>query len=177
MARRSREDAARTRADVLDAAAELFRARGLDGVSVAEIMDAVGLTHGGFYKHFASKEALAAAAIDRASADVTADLAARAREDGFAKAYVNARHRDNPGRGCVVAALAGDAAHGSEEPRAAVTRATRDLLAVIEREEPKRKRALAKLAAAVGAIILSRAIDDEELADDVLEGARSLIAK
>src|SRR5688572_15119753 len=134
MARRTREETAATKEQILDAASHLVRERGMDGVSVAEIMAAAGLTHGGFYKHFASKEELCAAAIARASTRSTGELAKRIGSSGadFGEAYLTRAHRSNTSKGCVVAALAGEAARGATEPRAAFTAATRELLSLIE---------------------------------------------
>ncbi len=180
MARRSREEAARTRDRIIDAAAGLVRERGMDGVSVAEIMAAAGLTHGGFYKHFDSKEALCAAAIDRASAAVTSRMAAGGLE-ALAGEYLSTLHRASPAQGCVVAALAGEAARAAGEPRAAFTAAVNDLLTAIARRLPdagarRRTRAAGIMATAVGGLILARAVDDPALSDDILRAARSAIA-
>ncbi len=190
MPRRSREDTALTKEQIVDAAAELVRARGMEGVSIGEIMSAAGLTHGGFYKHFASKEELCAAAIERASNRTASELDKRlAKDDGaktraarFAEGYVSKAHRANPAKGCVVAALAGEAARAASEPRAAFTKAVRALLRAIEGDLPAhrskaRQRALANAATAVGALILSRAVEDTALSDELLDAAREEIAR
>jgi TetR/AcrR family transcriptional repressor of nem operon len=112
----SREQAAQNRERIIEAAAQLFRKRGFDGIGVADLMKEAGLTHGGFYGHFASKEDLIAEASARALTDsvaVWSKLADRASGDplsAVAGAYLTSRHRDNPGAGCLLAALGPDVA-------------------------------------------------------------------
>src|SRR5215208_6469421 len=107
----SREQAARNRVRILDAAAQLFRERGFEGIGVADLMKEAGLTHGGFYGHFSSKEDLIAEASARAfegSLAVWSNLVERAPGDplsAIARVYLASRHRDNPGAGCLLAAL------------------------------------------------------------------------
>jgi TetR/AcrR family transcriptional repressor of nem operon len=136
MGRASRADAARHREEVVAAAARLFRERGLSGVSVPDVMAEAGLTHGGFYRHFDSKDALAAAACEAAFAQQTIDRAddlaryggdrAAARADLIAR-YFSPEHRDDPGGGCPNAGLVSDAARSpSDSPlRAAFTEGVR----------------------------------------------------
>ena len=101
--RRSREDKAETHRRIVDAAARLFRARGIAEVSVADVMEAVGMTVGGFYRHFDSKEDLVAAAIERASLETVARGAKQAPTARVA-AYLSMDHRDHPEGGCPIAA-------------------------------------------------------------------------
>src|SRR6266404_3508417 len=105
-------ETARKHKKIIREAARLFRERGFSGVSVSEIMKATGLTHGPFYNHFASKEALMAASIEHASAKSLADLDARkASADqmiAYVETYLSAAHRDAPGAGCLMAALASE---------------------------------------------------------------------
>ncbi len=184
--KKSKEETALTKARIVDTAARLLRERGLDGVSVAEIMADAGLTHGGFYAHFPSKEALCAAAITHASSETTTRLAKRlAAHDGgldaFATDYVSKRHRASPAQGCVVAALASDAAHGDPAVRAALTAAVEQLVGVIEHQldgsPAARARAVAAMTSAVGAVILARAVDDPALSNEILEAARAQLAR
>src|SRR5437870_9078504 len=110
----SREQAAQNRERILHAAAQLFRERGFEGVGVADLMKEAGLTHGGFYGHFSSKEDLMAQACARASArsrSLWSKLAERSPQDPLSEiagVYLTSRHRDNPGEGCLMAALATD---------------------------------------------------------------------
>src|SRR5436309_11486102 len=104
----SREQAAQNRERIVETAAQLFRERGFEGIGVADLMKEAGLTHGGFYGHFGSKEELIAEASDRALAQSLArwdKLMARAPDDALsaiAKAYLNGTHRDDPGAGCLL---------------------------------------------------------------------------
>lgn len=185
MARVSRTQAAEHRAAIVRAASALFRARGLAGVGVAEITRAAGLTHGGFYGHFASKDVLAAEAIDAAFEDgrrrlVDTGLA------GYLRGYLSRRHRDQPEDGCPLLALA-----GSHEPRggeidAALARGAAMLLEETARrlperagepEEARRRRACGLLATAIGGQVLARSLAGEaaELSDAVLAAAREEI--
>src|SRR5438309_11707248 len=103
----SREQAARNRERIVETAAQRFRERGFEGIGVADLMKEAGLTHGGFYGHFSSKEDLIAEASARALAQSLAlwgKLADRAPGDplsALAGAYLISRHRDHPGAGCV----------------------------------------------------------------------------
>jgi TetR/AcrR family transcriptional repressor of nem operon len=182
--RRSREDAAETRRRILETASRLFRACGITPVSVADIMGALGLTVGGFYRHFESKEALVAEAIEAAS-DETSSRYAKSREGGadakLASAllddYLSRGHRDHPELGCPVAALCSEVAHESPPTRQAFTQAMHRLLQVIGGLVPgdtkdARDRRLCTAAAIVGAVVLSRATSDEALADDLLHAVR-----
>ena len=166
--RRSQEDTAKTRVRILTAAAEMFRARGIEATSVADVMSAVGLTVGGFYRHFESKDALVAEAIERASQEVAAH--------GL-DAYLSDAHRRNAGRGCPVAALCSEVAHASKSTKAAFTGALEGLLASVGAAMPgsarrDRRKVLFSASAAVGALVLARATHDESLANEILSAVR-----
>jgi TetR/AcrR family transcriptional repressor of nem operon len=168
--RRSKIATAQTKATIIRTAARLFRERGFDAVSIADVMSAAGLTVGGFYRHFESKEALAAAAIEAASAEIAAQ-----REAGpLAPGYLTALHCDNPGLGCPVAALVSEIARQTAPPRAAFTDAVRDLVARLEPEEGDRKAALRRAIELVGALALARAVrhDDKKFSDEILRAVR-----
>ena len=107
----SREEATQNRERIIEAAAKLFRERGFDGIGVAELMKSAGLTHGGFYGHFASKEDLMAQACARAM-EGALDTMHQVAESGdpnalstIASAYLSTEHRDRTGDGCTLAAL------------------------------------------------------------------------
>ena len=177
----SREQAAQNRERVLDAAAQLFRERGFEGIGVADLMKAAGLTHGGFYGQFSSKEDLMAQACARASARSRAlwgKLAERAPGDPVAEiagVYLTSRHRDNPGSGCLMAALASDAARQGPAVRRAVTESLRsafDFLASVVRgksKTAKRQKAISTYASLVGGMVLARAVDDRALSQEILD--------
>lgn len=177
----TREQASQNRERVLDVAGRLFRERGFDGIGVADLMKGAGLTHGGFYGQFASKEELMAEACTRSfdnSVDIWNKVAARTDGNPLAavvKGYLSKQHRDNPGEGCVMAALGADASRQGPSLRSAVTEGTRKLLDLFTGFAPgrikavKRERAVAAYASMVGALILARAVDDPELSDEILK--------
>ncbi|WPB56957.1 TetR/AcrR family transcriptional regulator [Xylophilus sp. GOD-11R] len=183
----SKEQMALNRERILDAAAEAFRERGFDGIGVADLMDRAGLTHGGFYGHFASKEELMAAAAQRAAAQIdqrwgampgSVEPAPAARRAEIAGQYLSSRHRDARGQGCVVAALGGDAARQAEPVRRAFGEGIRAAAGRLEAISPgktaaaRRARALGDYATMVGAMVLARAVDDDALSDEILAAAR-----
>lgn len=179
----SREQAEKNRDSVLHAAASLFRQHGVDGVSVADVMRAAGLTHGGFYGQFASKEDLAAEATARAveeNADSWQPLIGKQDDawDAFKRAYLSTLHCQHPEAGCALAALAVEAPRRGRSMQAALTRGVRslrDTLAAImprRRGKPAGEQATIALSAMVGALILARAVDDEALAREILDTVR-----
>lgn len=169
---------AENRARILEVASGLFKDKGFEAVSVAEVMKAAGLTHGGFYGHFRSKDDLVAQALAHA-------LAADSLEDGtfsdFVQSYLAPRHRDNPGGGCPAAGLAAAIRHQTPAAKAAMTEGLRTQISRIEQSLPglpapdKRRAAIGSWAAMVGAVILARAVDDPQLSDEVLAQTRAWI--
>jgi TetR/AcrR family transcriptional repressor of nem operon len=179
----SREQFAENRQRILDAAGRLFREKGFDGIGVDGIMKEAGLTHGGFYGHFASKSDLAekacAAALEK-SIDKWEALAGGPSEAGLAeiaKSYLSAAHRDRRGTGCLVAALGGEVARQSDSVRAAVTKGLRAQLGILQEmaagatDGDRRQRAIATLSGFVGAMILARIVDDPAFSDEILAAA------
>ena len=114
----SREQMAENHRKILEVAGRLFRERGFDAVTVAEVMKAAGLTHGGFYGHFRSKEDLIAETLAHALASVPGPTASL---DRYAAGYLSPRHRDDRAGGCPTAALATETIRQSPEARAAMT--------------------------------------------------------
>ena len=186
MARVSKEQAARHRADVVDAASRLFRERGLNEVGLTEVMTTVGLTQGGFYKQFESKQALAAEATDRAFALNGADLesvAAHHPDDPnaamreFVANYLSPRNRDDRADGCATTALSGDATRDEADGplRAAYTRGVEGYLDQLARfTEPGTGRAerITTMCALVGALTLARATAGSPLSEEILDAVR-----
>jgi TetR/AcrR family transcriptional repressor of nem operon len=182
--RRSREDALETRRRIVETAAKLFRARGIARVSVADVVGALGLTVGAFYRHFESKDLLVAEAIEAASIETAARQDAMAPGEGVGErraallgAYLSKQHKDHPGRGCPVAALAAEMAHESLSSKKAFTRALDRLLCTLESIVPgdakeDRQRRLRSAAALVGALVLARSTSDERRAAEVLAAVR-----
>ena len=180
----SREKAAENRDRIIDAASGLFRAKGFGGIGVADIMKAANLTHGGFYGHFASKDDLVAQASRRAMARAAANwsrVVAGAPDKPYAallEQYLSPRHRDDPGHGCAFAALSGDAARGGGAVRKAFAEGLRPLIDILTNALPglskaaRRRKAVAAMAALVGALTLARAVEDQALSNEILEAVR-----
>ena len=180
----SKSQVLQNRAHIVEVASTLFRERGYDGVSVADLMEAAGFTHGGFYKHFASKADLmaeaAALSLSRAVAYLAGVDAAQYIGD-----YLSRPHRDALGSGCTLAALSGDAARQPAAIKQAFADGIENQLATLASAEgalskSAQKAARAKridtLAHVVGALVLSRACpDDSPLADEILEVCRTQI--
>jgi len=179
--RLTREETAENRRRILKAASKLFRERGFDGVGVADVMAEAGFTHGGFYNHFSSKEALAAEACSVEIAESNAATEAEGRTwTEFVDNYLATKHRDRPESGCAVAALAGDASRQSAEVQASfaagIERTLTLLSASMTDGSPKKNReqSIRVFAELVGAMVLSRAVkkSNRPLADEILDATR-----
>jgi TetR/AcrR family transcriptional regulator, transcriptional repressor for nem operon len=184
----SRQEAERNRERIIEAAARLFRERGFDGIGVADLMKGAGLTHGGFYGHFASKEDLMAQAAARAMQE-TLDPMQQMVESGqpgalsaIASTYLSPGHRDAPGAGCALAALGAEAARQGSQLRGAFTqgvRATIDMLTRLvtgKSKRAKREGAMTIYASMVGALVLARAVDDPKLSEEILRSVLASVA-
>jgi TetR/AcrR family transcriptional repressor of nem operon len=176
----TREQAATNRQRIVEAASLLFRKHGFAGVGVDDITKAAGLTHGGFYGHFTSKDDLAAEACAHQGADPWAawmDAPPARRLEGIVRSYLTPRHRDDRANGCLFAALGSDVVRQPKAVRHAFTERFRakveTLRALVPGRSPaaRRERALATMAGLVGALTLARAVDDPQLADDILDAA------
>jgi TetR/AcrR family transcriptional regulator, transcriptional repressor for nem operon len=172
------------RARVVETASQLFRERGFDGVGVADLMAAAGLTHGGFYKHFGSKADLMAESTACGIAQ-TAALSEGVDAPTFVRHYLSREHRDRRANGCTMAALGGDAARQPEPVRIAFADGVEQLVAALSPQHgdsdttasaQARARILDVLTHAVGALVMSRACpDDSPLADEILAVSRDAI--
>src|SRR5688572_20090712 len=183
----SREQAAENRERIVQVAAKLFRERGFDGIGVADLMKAAGLTHGGFYGHFASKEDLAAEASGRALEETLqywSTAIEKAPDEAFLRIvnrYVSEGHRDAPGKGCLVAALGSDVGRQARPVRRVVTDGINAFIGQLMQLVPgkskpaRRRQALTDFAAMVGAVTIARAVDDPALSKDVLDAVASLL--
>ncbi|MFF3563714.1 TetR/AcrR family transcriptional regulator [Streptomyces sp. NPDC002574] len=175
MSRVSQAEAQANRERVVEAASRLFRERGVANVSVVDVMQAVGLTQGGFYKQFASKDALVAEAEAKGFADMLQYLAALDAEfDGHDAAvsalcdrYLSTDHRDSPGAGCPAAGFGGDVAR-EPEWRAPYVAGVRDMAGWVA----PGKAGLAGLATLVGGMLLARATAGSPLSEEILEAVR-----
>lgn len=179
---------ARTRQRIIEAAARAFRERGVEAVGIADIMRAAGLTHGGFYAHFPSKDALVAEAARRGLSDSRRAFVASAAEANpeapareVIRRYVSRAHRDLPADGCAMPSLAADISREPEEVRHAFTLALDEFVTALmeyvpgETTEDRRDVALALSAAMSGAVALSRALDDPEMSDRILLATRRFL--
>jgi TetR/AcrR family transcriptional repressor of nem operon len=175
----SKEQVAENRKLILDAAARMFRERGFEGVTVAEVMKAAGLTHGAFYGHFTSKDDLLAQAFAHTLAPYsdpnmpTIDFAA------FGDAYLSSQHRDNPDIGCLFSTLAQEATRASDAARATMTESARRQIENFSRsmagetDVARRQAAVGNWAAMIGAVTLSRVVNDPALSDQILNDAKA----
>jgi len=169
---------------IVEAAARAIRRSGYDGTSVADIMKEAGLTHGGFYAHFPSREAMLAEAADRAGAEAVATsthVAATAPPEQalqwLLRAYLSKEHLKSPEMGCPVAALGSEMPRQAPEVRRAATRRIKEMIDVVARQSSDwgqpgaHEHALVTAATMVGALVLARAVDDPKLSDALLKAA------
>lgn len=188
----SRKQAALNRENALDVGSRLLREHGYDGIGVADLMRQAGQTHGAFYGQFGSKEAFIAEASARgfdqmlqhwqqAGEQASQGDPARLLE-GLVDTYLSCAHRDNPGQGCVTAALGADAARQGPQVRAEMSRGIEGVVGLLGAaapgssglsDEQKRRHALATVASLVGALTIARAVDDPALSAEMLEVVRS----
>jgi len=173
---------------IVRAAARALRKHGYEGLGVADVMKEAGLTHGGFYAHFDSRDALLAEAADQAGAE---SLEALSKAAGAAKpgeelsalidAYLSQRHVDATEDGCAIAAAGSDVRRQPPEVRRAATRRIRDLIGLAERQMPgwgkagNREKAMAVVGCMVGALLIARSVDDPELSASMLKAARRFL--
>jgi TetR/AcrR family transcriptional repressor of nem operon len=186
---RSRAHKQATRERILDAAAEAVRVHGPDGISVASIMKAAGLTHGGFYAHFASKDELIGEALARATRQTHEFLESNAaRKRGrpadlaaIAAAYLSVPHYLHPERGCALAACAPELSRSDEATRRALGENVSAYLEWLSKHATGASRtaregqALGALAAMVGGMILARSVDDPKQARGMLSAVADFI--
>jgi TetR/AcrR family transcriptional repressor of nem operon len=178
----SREQVAEHRTRILDAASHLFRLRGFEDVTVVDVMKDAGLTHGAFYGHFRSKEALIAEAVEHALPPAPDDKGKPHRPAAdYADGYLSVRHRNNRATSCLFSSLGTEAARGTVELRHSMTEAARrriDHLSIeAEGDTPheKRRAAIAAWSAMVGAMVLARIVDDEKLSKEILTETRAAL--
>jgi TetR/AcrR family transcriptional repressor of nem operon len=185
----SRDQAEKNRQTVIDVASQLFCEHGFDGIGLKDLMEAAGLTQGAFYKQFASKDDLAAQASKRALENISGQWSAAAEGNpkdplgAVVARYLSVGHREQRGAGCPVVALGGDAARQGPDVKASFEAGIRRYLEKLEgwvggaNGEDSTDRAMATFSTMVGALVLSRAVNDERLAKRFLQaGAKSAIA-
>lgn len=180
----SRDEKAKSHDRIVEIASERIREEGIDGPGVAGVMKAAGLTHGGFYKHFESREELIDEATEHAFQDVRHHMAAATEGASdplaaFVDGYLSTEHRDGVESSCGVVALGTDAPRASARVRAAYTDQVRYYLAELERliggpdaDTGTRKQAVVTLSTLVGSLLVARAVDDPALSDELLRDVR-----
>jgi TetR/AcrR family transcriptional repressor of nem operon len=183
--KKSKREAAETRRRIVKAAAAEFRRKGIRATGLSDLMATAGLTHGGFYRHFASKDQLVAeaCAVAMAALDGTGEASARegAGKHGLAAIlddYLSPDHRDNLADGCVLAGLGSELARGDHKTRAAATAGFLKVVDVLAEQyrqtkpEAAKARALVAAAAMVGAVTMSRVVTDPKLSAAILRSTK-----
>jgi AcrR family transcriptional regulator len=178
----SRKEATHER--IVEAAARAIRRSGYSGTGVADIMRDAGMTHGGFYAHFGSREAMLAEAADRAGAESVATLERIAADappekalQTLMRAYLSKEHLEGVESGCPMAALGSEMPRQTREVRRAATRRIKEAIDLVARQLPDwgkpsaHEQALATLSTMVGALVLARAVDDPKLSDSFRSAA------
>ncbi len=169
---------------IVEVASRAIRRSGYAGTGVADIMKEAGLTHGGFYAHFDSREAMLAEAADRAGAEGLANVSRRAAGvppkqafKAMVRAYLSKEHLEGVETGCAVAALGSEMPRQAPEVRRAATRRIKEMIDLVARQSPDwgkagaHQRSLVAAATMVGALLLARAVDDPRLSDELRESA------
>ena len=173
--RKSNKEAAETREAIVATATDYIRRTGIAEASLADVMKAAGLTHGGFYRHFRNKEQLVAEALASAGDKVVAAIGRNTAKGGINAAvdsYLSTAHRDASTPICPFAALGSEVARSGDEPRAAATAALEKIFATLARGEVNseaRGDAIVTLSAMIGAMTLARITSDSPLSKDILE--------
>jgi TetR/AcrR family transcriptional regulator, transcriptional repressor for nem operon len=183
----SQADKARTHARIVELASQRFREHGLDGIGVADLMKDAGVTAGGFYKHFASRDALVAEAVaaafgswDRMVGEAAAKNDGLVTFAGLLEQYLIEHHTDNPSDGCTFAALAPDLARSDPRTKAVaneqLNRSIDQLTSLIGTDDgSSRQKAIVALSAMVGAMSLSRLAEDKSLSREILQATLAAI--
>jgi TetR/AcrR family transcriptional regulator, transcriptional repressor for nem operon len=184
--RYSKEHKAETHARIVKKASVRLRERGAHGIGVADLMKEAGLTHGGFYAHFDSREALVVEAFDYAMTRSMArwrqqveQLPAAERLAAIVDVYLSPQHRDNPGHGCAVPALGAEIARESPKTRRAFAAKLDQMIEMVAEQFPDtetaRKEAMASLATMIGSIVMARVAGAGELSEDILAVGRKAV--
>src|SRR5262249_6082077 len=186
----SRAEKTKTHKRIVSLASKRFREKGITEIGIAELMREAGLTVGGFYKHFESRDDLVAEAFGSAVGpweplvDAAASGGPPVMYDSLIDSYLTEAHRNHPGTGCPVGALAGDVTRSDKRTRAIATRKIAERLATLEnsiretsREDKGASRSLAIMTwcALVGAITLARAVSDEQLSREIMKTVAQLL--
>lgn len=186
--RKSRAETAETRQRIVEVAAGEFRGKGIHATGLADVMAAAGLSHGGFYRHFDSKDQLVAEACQAGLAGMINALEGAAdgrdEEEGFkavVDAYMSTAHRDAPENGCPLAGMGSELARADEMTRTTAARGFDELVEMLAKrigkveEAADRSRAAFALAAMIGALTMSRIIADPDSSASLLEDVKQHI--
>ncbi|MFJ1254133.1 TetR/AcrR family transcriptional regulator [Cupriavidus sp. CuC1] len=182
--KKSKAETAETRRRIVEIAVREFRRNGIHATGVSEIMAAAGLTHGGFYRHFASKDQLVAEACAASMESLvqTAEAAAEGGTEAFLnhiRDFLSAEYRDDRLGGCPLVALGSELARADDDARRAASNGFRGLIDVISEyfdSEEAKGGAIFTLSAMIGAVTMSRIIDDPQLSNQILEEAKKRLA-
>lgn len=184
---RSQGAAAETRKNIVTAAAAEFRARGFDNVGLAELMSQLGLTHGGFYRHFESKDQLITEACKEAFELIYHPWPKNIKEHSrkalkhVVSRYLSSEYRDNPAESCAFACVGSDIARSSDATKKVATEAYQSLVALIERALPLGDHEAMKLEASniacslIGTLLVARMLDDRKMSNGILNSAKERI--
>lgn len=183
--KRSQQEKQQTHQRIVQNAAQQIRVEGVNGVGIADLMGQAGLTHGGFYAHFRNKDALLAEICHAGLAETLERLSqavdnasAGAELSALVNTYLSIAHRDNPATGCVMPTLAADVARRPEEVRTAFTEGYEKMLQFVasvlpeDTDEKRYDAAIALLSEMVGALLLSRTVNDPVLSERILRANR-----
>jgi TetR/AcrR family transcriptional regulator, transcriptional repressor for nem operon len=185
----SKETVEQNRERVIATAAKLFREKGIDGIGLVDLMKEAGLTPGGFYRQFKSKDDLVVQAVKRAYKDMSEDIASRiAGSDDplqtLVRHYVSDYHRDDPGQGCGLAAMAADAArHDDPALRASFGTIVSNYIGLLTKLVPgrdakaRRRAAISALAEMIGSVVLSRVVPDPVLSGEIIDTVSNDLVK
>lgn len=194
--RKSKAETAETRRRIVEVAAGMFRANGIHATGLADVMAAAGLSHGGFYRHFESKDQLVAEACEAGTVDILEALESAAGEcagrGGFravVDAYLSPAHRDAPGNGCPLAGMGSELARADDATRAVASQSADQLIAMLTQRladpgaldsaaqgDANRSRAVLALSAMVGALTLARISTDPQASASLLADVRQQLA-
>ena len=182
----SQEHKIKTHQRIVRTAAKRFREKGLGGVAIADLMKELGLTVGGFYKHFDSRDDLVAESFRAAAGPWQKQLLAAesggppVTYQGLVDSYLTETHRDHPGNGCPISALVCDIARGGKQIRSLLTKQIESEIELLANSLPQndgaaRSKAILAVSALLGAVELARAVSDATLSREVLESTREVL--
>ena len=183
----TKAQAEENRVRIIEAASQLFREKGFDGIGLNDLMQAAGLTRGGFYGHFESKQDLAVQACRHALSTAgqawndPKDASSEASLAGIVDFYLSDQHRDHPAQGCALSALCNDVGRQGSELKATFAEGVEHFLSVLQARvegaspEARRSKAMATLSTLLGAVVLSRAVGDVALSSDIRHAAAEAV--